>query len=70
MLGETTLEPGRVVALAPITGEATAAFGVHTGNGILGVVRVQLEGKRAMPAVEFLRGQREFIGAILPSSKA
>ena len=67
MPGATTLEPGRVVALAPITGEAKAVFGVHTGNGILGVVRVQLEGKRAMSAVEFLRGQREFIGAMLPS---
>ena len=67
MPGETTLEPGRVVALVPATGEAKAAFGVYTGNGILGVVRVQLEGKRAMLAVEFLRGQREFIGTILPS---
>ena len=67
MPGATTLEAGRVVALAPTTGEAQAAFGVHTGNGILGVVRVHLEGKRAMSAVEFLRGQREFIGAMLPS---
>jgi methionyl-tRNA formyltransferase len=65
--GETTLEAGRVVALAPTTGEVQAAFGVHTGNGILGVVRVQLEGRRAMTAVEFLRGQREFIGTILPN---
>ena len=65
--GETTLEPGRVVALAPITGEAKAVFGVHTWNGILGVVRVQLEGTRAKSAGEFLRGQREFIGALLPS---
>jgi len=67
---ETTLEPGRVVALTPTTGEEEAAFGVYTGNGILGVVRVQLEGKRVMPAADFLRGQREFIGVILPSSKA
>ncbi|MFC2031900.1 methionyl-tRNA formyltransferase [Chloroflexota bacterium] len=44
-----------------------AAFGVGTGEGILGVTRVQLEGKRAMLAAEFLRGQRQFIGAILPS---
>jgi len=68
MPGETTLEAGRVVALVPTTGEAKAAFGVSTGDGILGVVKVQLEGKRAMSAAEFLRGQRQFIGARLPSS--
>ncbi len=43
-----------------------AAFGVNTGDGILGVVEVQLEGKREMSAVEFLRGQREFVGSVLP----
>jgi len=65
---ETTFDPGRVVALTSTTGEPKTAFGVHTGDGILGVVRVQLEGKRAMTAAEFLRGQRDFIGARLPSS--
>jgi methionyl-tRNA formyltransferase len=29
-------------------------------------VKVQLEGKRAMSAAEFLRGQRGFIGVVLP----
>jgi methionyl-tRNA formyltransferase len=62
VLGESTRGAGEVVAM----GEAEAAFGVHTGDGILGVVKVQLEGKRAMTAAEFLRGQRKFIGAILP----
>ncbi len=66
--GEATLDPGRVVALAPAAGEANAAFGVYTGDGILGVSKVQLEGKRAISAAEFLRGQRQFIGAILPLS--
>ena len=42
------------------------AFGVSTGRGLLGVLAVQLEGKRAMSAAEFLRGQREFLGSILP----
>ena len=62
---EGTLEVGRVVALSPAAGWAEVAFGVHTGNGILGVVKVQLAGKRAMSGAEFLRGQRQFIGAIL-----
>jgi len=63
---ETSLEVGRVVALTPA--KEGAAFGIYTEGGILGVLRVQLEGKQAMSAAEFLRGQRQFIGAILPSS--
>jgi len=63
-LGEAgTSEAGQVAAL----GKGAAAFGVNTGEGVLGVLRVQLEGKRAMSAAEFLRGQRQLIGAILPS---
>jgi methionyl-tRNA formyltransferase len=41
-------------------------LGIGTGDGVLGVRRLQLEGKRAMNADEFLRGQRDFIGAVLP----
>ncbi len=55
---------GEVVALP--SGSA-AAFGINTGDGVLGILRVQLEGKKAISAAEFLRGQREFIGVILPS---
>jgi len=64
---ERALEAGQVVALTSAT-ESKAAFGVSTGDGILGVLKVQLGGKRAMSAAEFLRGQRQFIGAILPLS--
>ena len=62
--GEVTIEVGRVV---PVAGGAEAAFGVSTGAGSLGVLEVQLEGKRAISAAEFLRGQRQLIGATLPS---
>jgi len=62
-----TFGVGQVVALPPDLGMPEAAFGVCTGAGILAVLRVQLEGKRAMSAAEFLRGQRQFIGVILPS---
>jgi methionyl-tRNA formyltransferase len=58
-----TAEVGRVVSV----NEGEAAFGISTGDGILGVVTVQLAGKRVMSAAEFLRGQRQFIGSILPS---
>jgi len=60
--GEEAIKAGQVVALD----KEEAAFGVGTGDGILGVLRVQLEGKKVMPAAEFLRGQRQLIGAILP----
>jgi methionyl-tRNA formyltransferase len=62
--GEDSREAGRVVALKG----RSAAFGVITGDSILGVMRVQMEGKRVMSAADFLHGQREFIGAVLPSA--
>jgi len=59
---QRTVEVGQVIAM-----EGTeAVFGIGTGDGILGVLKVQLEGKQAMSDAEFLRGQRQFIGAILP----
>ncbi len=60
---ERTAEVGQVVAL----GKEGVAFGINTGGGVLGISRLQLEGKRAMTAAEFIRGQRQFIGTILPS---
>ena len=60
-------EAGKVIALPTTTEGSKDAFGICTGDGILGVARVQPEGKRAMSADEFLRGQRQFIGAVLPS---
>jgi len=51
---------GEVVALPG------AGLGVNAGDGVLGLLTVQLEGKRAMTADEFLRGQRQFVGAVLP----
>jgi methionyl-tRNA formyltransferase len=58
--GKTSPGEGHVIGL-----EGEAAFGVGTGAGVLGVLRVQMAGKRAMTAAEFLRGQRDFIGAVL-----
>jgi len=56
------LLPGKVVALAS---DQPAVVGVETGDGILGLLRVQLEGKRALTAAEFLLGQRTFVGSTL-----
>lgn len=55
------IKPGQVMAL-----EGETAFGIGTGEGLLGIVKAQLEGKREMIAAEFLRGQKNFIGSVLP----
>jgi len=54
-------EAGKVVALP----SGAAAIGVATRDGILGLAKVQLEGKRVMSAEEFIRGQRDFVGSQL-----
>jgi len=59
---------GRVVALMPAGETGEPAFGVGTGEAVLGVLRVQMEGRRAMSAADFLKGQRELVGAQLPLS--
>ncbi len=53
------MEPGRVVSLAD---KYEIPAGVSTAAGVLGLGRIQLEGKKAMLIKDFLRGQREFIG--------
>ncbi len=58
-------EVGKVVSLSGDV-DTKATFGVCTGQGVLGVLKVQMEGKQAMPAAEFLRGQRHFVGSVLP----
>jgi len=63
---ERTFEVGQVVALTSVPEGSKAGFGIYTGDGVLGVLRVQLEGKQVLSAAEFLRGQREFMGAVLP----
>lgn len=62
--GGKTIEIGQVVT----PDREGVAFGVNTGDGVLGILKVQPEGKRVMSAAEFVRGQRQFIGAILPTS--
>lgn len=58
----TPAKAGEVVALD------SGGFGIGSGEGVLDILRVQLAGKQTLSAAEFLRGQRDFIGAVLPSS--
>jgi methionyl-tRNA formyltransferase len=53
-------EIGKVIALAE-----QPEIGVVTKKGILGLCQIQMEGKREMPASEFVRGKRDFIGCVL-----
>jgi methionyl-tRNA formyltransferase len=62
--GKQEADIGKVLAINP---SRKASVGVQTGEGILELLRVQLEGRRAMAIEEFLRGQRGFVGALLPS---
>jgi methionyl-tRNA formyltransferase len=62
---EGLLEVGQVVAVNRGVRESEVAFGIKTGKGVLGVLKVQLGGKRVMPAAEFLRGQRQLLESIL-----
>jgi methionyl-tRNA formyltransferase len=63
-------QPGTVVPCPPRedgseqTGlpAGQAGFAVVTGRGLLAIVRLQLAGRRALSAVEFVRGQRDLMG--------
>lgn len=55
---------GRVLALDPQSSRG-ACLGITTAQGVLGVLRLQMEGHRPLSAYEFLRGRGEFIGAQL-----
>jgi methionyl-tRNA formyltransferase len=57
--------PGKVMAVSPEEKTTGAAFTICTGSGLLGIIKLQSEGKKLMSADEFLRGQRNIIGAIL-----
>jgi methionyl-tRNA formyltransferase len=56
--------PGTVVLLSP---NSQVAVGVVTGDGVLGLKRVQFEGKKDAEARDFLQGHENFRGSLLPS---
>ena len=59
-----TAQPGEVVSLPP---SGPALVGVGTGDGVLGLLRVQIEGRQPVAARDFLAGHAAFVGARLPS---
>ena len=56
--------PGQVVV------QGNIGPSVATGNGLLALSRLQLEGRRAVTGEEFLRGYAEFAGALLGTGDA
>jgi methionyl-tRNA formyltransferase len=59
-IGPSGEEPGRVISLDD-------GVAVVTGTDALLLEEIQLAGKKALAAREFIRGQREFIGSVLGS---
>jgi methionyl-tRNA formyltransferase len=59
---ESSPGSGKVITLTGREGE----LGIGTGEGVLGVKKLQLQGKKVVTAAEFMRGQRDFLGDILP----
>ncbi len=59
---DTTRQPGDVVVL-PKTYQARVA--VQTGAGLLGLIKMQPEGKREMSGQEFIAGHQDFPGSRL-----
>jgi methionyl-tRNA formyltransferase len=59
-IGPSGEEPGRVISLDD-------GVAVVTGTGALLLEEMQLAGKKALAAREFVRGQRDFIGSVLES---
>ena len=57
----TDAAPGTVIAL-------TQGVGVATGDGVLLLRRVQIEGRQAADIADFTRGYRDFTGSILGAS--
>ena len=53
--------PGEVIAVSD--DDAGVSVGVGTVDGVLGLKTVQLEGRRAVSADEFLRGYPDFVGS-------
>ena len=66
------VEPGPATAAGDVAlgvvvglGACETPVGVGTGDGVLGLKSLQLEGRRAVSAEEFLRGYPQFVGAQL-----
>lgn len=58
-------EGGHIGEVIAVSQDNPAKIAVRTGEGLLGLLRVQPEGKKEMPAEGFIAGHHDFIGSIL-----
>lgn len=63
--GGNQLLPGKVGLVTDSEGQEEVVVG--TGEGALALHRLQLEGRKPLPAETFLRGHQDFPGSLLPS---
>lgn len=56
---------GRAGQVTALPESAGTPAGVETGDGILALMKVQMEGKKEVTAEEFVRGQRSFLDSTL-----
>ena len=61
--GSVKCVAGTVIAMPK--NPAGAAFSVATGRGLLGVINLQVAGKKPLTSEQFILGQRDFVGAVL-----
>jgi len=62
------IEPGAAVPVGTVSTREEAGhkvLAIVTGSGLLLVKQLQLEGKKAMSAEEFLRGYPQIVGQVL-----
>ena len=59
------VEEGPAGQVVELPRGSAARVAVRTGDGLLGLLRIQPEGKREMTANDFTVGHRDFIGSIL-----
>ncbi|MEI6185795.1 MAG: methionyl-tRNA formyltransferase [Dehalococcoidia bacterium] len=59
------MEKGSVGQVIALPGGEVTRVAIRTGEGLLGLVTVQPEGKREMTAGDFIAGHRNFMGSVL-----
>ena len=67
VLRSVALPGGEAPQGTVVATDGPATLGVVTGDGVLGVLDLQLEGRRPNDAESFLRGRPDLLGALLPS---
>ncbi|MFO8144095.1 MAG: methionyl-tRNA formyltransferase [Dehalococcoidales bacterium] len=64
----TGVDAGKVALIDPYEATGKSAFCIGTGRGALGVIKLQMEGKRVLYSGDFLKGQPDLAGAQLPTN--